>query len=59
MMQAWYFATALAKRYSQILPYFEERRLDPWTHHKAIQKAAESRRITPEQKAYLKALRDK
>lgn len=58
MMVAWYFATALAKRYDLILPYFEHRRLEPWTHRKAIQKAVESFRITPEQKAYLKTLRN-
>ncbi|MCD8336255.1 MAG: DNA alkylation repair protein [Lachnospiraceae bacterium] len=54
MMVAWYFATALAKQYDLILPFIEERRLDPWTHNKTIQKAIESYRITPEQKAYLK-----
>jgi 3-methyladenine DNA glycosylase AlkD len=53
MMVAWYFATALAKQYEQILPYIEARRLDPWTHNKAIQKAVESYRITPEQKDFL------
>jgi len=59
MMTAWYFATALAKQYDVVLPYLEERRLDPWTHNKAIQKAVESLRITPEQKAYLRTLRVK
>ena len=59
MMQAWYFATALAKQYDAALPVLENRRLDPWTHNKTIQKAVESRRITPEQKAYLKTLRIK
>ena len=59
MMQAWYFATALAKQYGAALPYLENRRLDPWTHNRTIQKAVESRRITPEQKAYLKTLRIK
>ena len=59
MMIAWYFATALAKQYDAILPYLEERRLDPWTHNKAIQKAVESRRITAEQKEYLRTLRIK
>ena len=39
MMIAWYFATALAKQYDAVLPFLEERRLDPWTHNKAIQKA--------------------
>ena len=59
MMQAWYFATALAKQYDAALPVLENRRLDPWTHNRTIQKAVESRRITPEQKAYLKTLRRK
>ena len=57
MMRAWYFATALAKQYDQIIPYLEEKRLDTWTHNKTIQKAIESYRITPEQKAYLKSFR--
>lgn len=59
MMAAWYFATALAKQYAAALPYLEQRRLEPWTHNKAIQKAVESYRITPEQKAYLKTLKMK
>ena len=57
MMIAWYFATALAKQYEAVLPYIEERRLEPWTHNKTIQKAVESYRITPEQKEYLKSLK--
>ena len=57
MMIAWYFATALAKQYEQILPYIEEKRLEPWTHNKAIQKSVESYRITAEQKEYLKTLK--
>ena len=57
MMTAWYFATALAKQYEQILPFMEERRLSPWVHNKTIQKAVESLRISPEQKEYLKSLR--
>ncbi|MCD8076318.1 MAG: DNA alkylation repair protein [Lachnospiraceae bacterium] len=57
MMAAWYFATALAKQYDLILPFIEERRLDPWTHNKTIQKAVESYRVTPERKAHLKTLR--
>ena len=59
MMIAWYFATALAKQYEVILPFIENRRLDTWTHNKAIQKALESYRITPEQKEYLKGLKIK
>ena len=57
MMIAWYFATALVGHYQEILPFLEEKRLDPWTHNKAIQKAIESYRITEEQKAYLRTLR--
>ena len=57
MMIAWYFATALAKQYDTVLPYIEEKRLDSQTHNRAIQKAVESYRITPEQKAYLKRLK--
>lgn len=57
MMVAWYFATALAKQYESVLPYIEGKRLDNWTHNKAIQKSIESRRITPEQKAYLRSLK--
>ena len=49
----------LAKQYEVILPFIENRRLDTWTHNKAIQKALESYRITPEQKEYLKGLKIK
>ncbi len=59
MMIAWYFATALAKQYDSILPFIEEKKLDTWTHNKAIQKSVESYRITPEQKEYLKSLKIK
>lgn len=54
MMRAWYFATALAKQYEKVLPFIEDKRLDVWTHNKAIQKSVESNRITKEQKEYLK-----
>lgn len=57
MMIAWYFATALAKQYEATLPYIENRRLDQWTHNKAIQKAIESYRVTDEHKIYLRTLR--
>lgn len=57
MMQAWYFATALAKQYPKTLLFFEQRRLSQWTHNKAIQKAVESYRVTEEHKVYLKTLR--
>lgn len=57
MMIAWYFATALAKQYDAALAVLTERRLDAWVHNKTIQKAVESRRITDEQKKYLRGLR--
>ena len=57
MMRAWYFATALAKNYDEVLPYIESKKLDDWTHNKAIQKSIESYRITDEQKAYLRTLK--
>ena len=57
MMRAWYFATALAKQYDSVLPFIEERKLDKWTHNKAVQKSVESFRITAEQKEYLKSLK--
>ena len=59
MMIAWYFATALAKQYDSILPFIEGKKLDTWTHNKAIQKSVESYRITAEQKEYLKSLKIK
>ena len=57
MMIAWYFATALAKRYDESVKYIEERRLDEWVHKKAIQKAVESYRVSDEHKEYLKTFR--
>ncbi len=57
MMVAWYFATALAKRYDESIKYIEDHRLDDWVHKKAIQKAIESFRVTDEHKEYLKSLR--
>ena len=56
MARAWYFSYAT-------LPLFEQRSaqgepmLDPWTHNKSLQKARESRRMSPEQKAYLQSLK--
>ena len=57
MMIAWYFATALAKQYEAALPYLENRRLAPWVHNKAIQKALESFRVSDGHKAYLRTLK--
>ena len=57
MMRAWYFATALAKKYDEVLSFITENRLDKWTHNKTIHKAVESYRITDEQKKHLKTLK--
>ena len=57
MMAAWYFATALAKQYEAILPILTEEKLPVWTHNKTIQKAIESRRISPEQKEFLRGIK--
>jgi len=59
MMIAWFFATALAKRYDDTIKYIENEKLDRWTHNKTIQKAIESYRITIEQKEYLRILKKK
>ena len=59
MMVAWYFATALAKQWEAVIPYIEEHRLTYWCHNKSIQKAVESKRITLQQKEYLRGLRRK
>ena len=59
MMQAWYFATALALQYDAVLPYLQEGKLEKWVHNKAIQKALESNRIPAEQKQLLRSLKVK
>ncbi|MBQ2729471.1 MAG: DNA alkylation repair protein [Clostridia bacterium] len=59
MMQAWYFATALAKQYDSAVAFFEEGRLSPWVHNKAITKACESFRVERKHKEYLKSLKRK
>ena len=59
MARAWYFSFALVRQPAATLPLFERRppALDAWTHNKALQKARESRRVTPEQRAYLQSLK--
>ena len=52
MMQAWYFATALAKQWNATLPLIAT--LPDWVRHKTIQKACESFRVTDNHKAMLK-----
>ena len=57
MMIAWYFATALAKKWEKSLPYLEQYKLPLWVHNKTIQKSIESFRISAEHKQYLKTLK--
>ena len=57
MMIAWYYATALCKKYDETIKIIEEHRLDSWVHNKTIQKALESFRVTEEHKEYLRSLR--
>ena len=57
MMLAWLFAEALVKQPELALEYIRSRRLNSWVHNKAIQKARESRRVSPEMKELLKSLK--
>lgn len=57
MMNAWLFATALAKQWDATIVYLENNCFDVWVHNKTIQKARESFRVTDEHKEYLKSLK--
>lgn len=57
MMQAWYFATALAKQWDYTVFYLQQEKLCTWVHNKTIQKAIESRRISTQQKQLLRTLK--
>ena len=59
MMTAWLFAEALVKQWDTAISYIQNKKLDVWTHNKAIQKACESFRVSEEHKEYLKTLRIK
>ncbi len=59
MMQAWYFATALTVRYEQTIKVLTSNKLSVWVHDKTIQKAMESRRVSPQTKAILKTMKRK
>lgn len=59
MMIAWFFATALAKQWDTAAEYITQKKLPAWVHNKTIQKSVESRRITPEQKEFLKSYKIK
>ena len=55
MMQAWHFATALAKQWDATLPILDA--LEGWVRSRSIQKALESYRVSDEHKTILKGLR--
>ena len=57
MMVAWYLATALSKQWEAAIEILTEERLPILVHNKAISKAVESRRISAEQKDFLRGLR--
>lgn len=57
MMTAWLFAEALVKQWDTAITFIRGKKLDVWTHNKAIQKACESFRVSPEHKEYLRSLR--
>ena len=59
MMIAWFFATALTKQWVAAVPFIENKKLDHWTHNKAIQKARESRMVPQEKKDYLNKIKNK
>ena len=54
MMQAWYFATALAKQWDATLPVIAT--LPAWVRRKTIQKACESFRVSDQHKAVLRGM---
>ena len=59
MARAWYYSFALIKQPEVTISFFEQRPIpiDEWTYNKSLQKARESRRIPPEQKAYFQSLK--
>lgn len=59
MMTAWLFAEVLTKQWDSAVKFIESRRLDNWTHNKAIQKACESFRVPDDRKEYLRSLKVK
>ena len=59
MAAAWLLAECLVKYYYKTLPLFTTQVFPKFVHNKAIQKARESFRVTPETKAYLNTLKVK
>lgn len=59
MAAAWLIAECLVKYYDKTLPLIQDCVFPKFVHNKAIQKARESFRISPETKAFLNALKIK
>jgi 3-methyladenine DNA glycosylase AlkD len=59
MAIAWAISTGLVKYYEKTLPLLEQNIFSKFVHNKAIQKARESYRITPEQKEELHKMKIK
>lgn len=59
MAIAWAISVGLVKFYDKTLPLLEQNVFSKFVHNKAIQKARESYRITPETKEYLNTLKIK
>ena len=59
MMQAWYFATALAKQWDTAINCLQNDITDDWVLRKSIQKAIESYRVTDDHKKILRDLRNR
>lgn len=57
MAAAWAVSECLARYYDETKAYLASCQLDDFTYNKAIQKACESYRVSPEQKAALRAER--
>ena len=57
MAAAWLLAECLVKFYDKTLPLFQTPVFPRFVHNKAIQKARESYRVSPESKAYLNSLK--
>lgn len=54
MAVAWALSVSLAKYYEKTLAFMKENAFDKFTHNKALQKARESYRVSPEHKEELK-----
>ena len=59
MAAAWLLAECLVKYYDKTIPLFTAQNFPKFVHNKALQKARESYRITPETKSYLNTLKIK